>query len=78
MKLISSTYTRFIAENKDNIQCNKKGLFCTTFQINILPRILVSAKRVLYNVAHIFKKINRGIVQKPGIWDRTDLEDDYC
>ena len=28
----------------------KNDFFCTTFQINILPRILVSAKRVLYIV----------------------------
>ena len=56
----------------------KNDFFYTTFQINILPRILVSAKRALYIVAHIFKKINRGIVQKPGIWDRIDLVDDYC
>ena len=42
-------------------------IFCTTFQINILPRNLVSAKRVRYIVAHILNKINRGIVQKPGV-----------
>ena len=67
-----------MVENKDNIRCNKKGLFCTTFQINILPRNLVNAKRVLYIMAHIFNKINRGIVQRPGVWDRIDLVDDYC
>ena len=57
LKLISSTYTRFIVENKGNNWCNKKGLFW--------HYILVSAKRVLCILGHSFKKVNRGIVQKP-------------
>ena len=50
LKLISSTYTRFIVENKDNNWCNKKGLFW--------HYILVSAKRVLCILGHRLNKVN--------------------
>ena len=46
----------------------ERDSFSITVYKNILPRIFLkfSAERDLYSLGHIFSKVNRGIVQKPG------------
>ena len=58
---------RFIAENKNNIWCNKKGHFWHYIFKKILTRIFLkfSGKRVLNSLGQIFSNVNRGMIQKP-------------
>ena len=59
--LISSTYTRFMVENRENICCNKKGLLPLHFlkKYPTYDFFKFSAKRVLCTQVYIFNKVQK-------------------
>ena len=65
--IISSKFASFTVENRDNVCCNRKGLFWhyIFWKSHTWDFFQFSAKTVLFALGHIFSKVNSTNVKKP-------------